>query len=91
MPWADITGLARVFTGFNPDYFIEDNDDIDANLYTYPMAIEEESHSELEKSFLGFTIPAGTAGPISTDLALDFIFRDPEDVVVEEFQEEGSA
>ncbi len=70
----DITGLARVFTGFNPDYSIEDNDAIDANLYAYPMAIEEESHSELEKSFLGFTIPAGTDGPTSTDLALDFIF-----------------
>lgn len=53
------------------------------------MAIEEESHSELKKSFLSFTIPAGTDGPTSTDMALDLIFRDPEDVVVEEFQEAG--
>ncbi len=73
----DITGLARVFTGLSWD---------SGNFYGRggsreplynPMVVYAQHHSELEKSFLGTTIPAGTSGEQSLDLALDAIFDHP--------------
>lgn len=80
---SDITGLARVFTGLaaSCDRF-EDEVGFDCNgvegpLVTAPMTMFEEQHSPLAKTFLGYTIPAGTTGTESIRLALDHIFAQP--------------
>ncbi len=69
----DIRGLARVFTGLGL---------AGDNFYAYspgahyrPMQMYDDQHSELEKSFLGTTIPAGTGGTETVDMALDVIFE----------------
>ncbi len=72
---ADIEGLARVFTGLSwagGEFFREPQD---GNIQ--PMEMYPEQHSELEKAFLGTTIPAGTSGEESIDRALDTIFNHP--------------
>ncbi|MEM9054963.1 MAG: DUF1800 family protein, partial [Pseudomonadota bacterium] len=71
----DIVGLARVFTGLTQKgtNFYRADDDADYN----PLVMYEDQHSQLEKSFLGTTIPAGTLGEESIDRALDTIFEHP--------------
>ena len=72
---ADIEGLARVFTGLSwagGEFF---NRPQDGNIR--PMQMYPEQHSELEKVFLGTTIPAGTPGEETIDIALDTIFNHP--------------
>lgn len=73
----DIVGLARVFTGlgYKGDRTRLNRADDDA-LYS-PMAIYPEEHSQLEKSFLGVTIPANTGAEESIDFALDTLFAHP--------------
>lgn len=71
----DIEGLARVFTGLSwagGEFFKRPQD---GNIQ--PMQMYPEQHSELEKVFLGTTIPAGTSGEESIDTALDTIFNHP--------------
>ena len=73
----DITGLAKVFTGLSTqgsEFYGIFNDD--TGLYL-PLVVFPNFHSDLEKSFLGITIPAGTSGEESIDLALDAIFEHP--------------
>lgn len=72
----DIVGLARVFTGLSlkGPQFGSGGDD-DANFS--PLQIFPEQHSELDKIFLGLTIPAGTGAEQSIDMALDHIFDHP--------------
>ncbi len=61
----DISGLARVFTGWRrPD------DDTTAR-YSMPMVMRERDHEPGAKSFLGTTIPENTPGEASLALALD--------------------
>ena len=80
----DITGLARVFTGFqlDPDYIDRnsedpfDSEDI-ALAASSPMWINPRRHSEREKAFLGTVIAANTPGDTSVDMALDHIFEHP--------------
>lgn len=75
----DITGLARVFTGLSlsgPNFFYR-FDELDQDVLTSPMEMFPAFHSDLEKSFLGTTIPAGTGGTESIDMALDAIFDHP--------------
>jgi len=71
----DIRGLARVFTGlaFEGDNFWDWN----RRGFFRPLQMYDDYHSELEKSFLGTTIPAGTNGRDSIDQALDAIFQHP--------------
>jgi uncharacterized protein (DUF1800 family) len=72
---ADIEGLARVFTGLSwagGDFWKEPQDGGIRAMQMYP-----EQHSELEKSFLGTTIPAGTPGDETIQTALDTIFNHP--------------
>ncbi|TMP40452.1 DUF1800 domain-containing protein [Pseudoalteromonas citrea] len=71
----DITGLAKVMTGL--DYNEPDDETIANNVFTRPMAINPEAHSDDEKSFLGLTIPAGVDGKTSISMALDHIFAHP--------------
>lgn len=83
----DITGLAKVFTGLSADcdYFIDEDpgyycdgqDGEERSLVDRPMKMFDEQHSPLEKTFLGYTIPAGTGGDESIRLALDHIFAQP--------------
>ncbi|MEM8635342.1 MAG: DUF1800 family protein [Pseudomonadota bacterium] len=72
----DITGLARVFTGlaYIGDGF-RDNSNPDREFQ--PLQMYDEEHSELDKVFLGTTIPAGTGGDESIERALDAIFDHP--------------
>jgi len=66
----DITGLARVFTGWN----IANADNTTPDRMRLPMTNTASQHETGVKTFLGTTIPAGTAGPQSLSLALDAIF-----------------
>ena len=72
----DIVGLARVFTGLGRksagNFY---HSDIDGEFR--PLEIDPRYHSELEKSFLGTTIPAGTPGEQSIDMAIDAVFAHP--------------
>ena len=67
----DITGLARVFTGWN----IANADNSTPDRMRLPMTNNAALHETGVKTFLGTTIPAGTAGPQSLTLALDAIFN----------------
>ena len=71
----DIQGLARVFTGL--DLARDRNDRRAENAWWVDMEIQENRHSDLEKTFLGRTIPAGTNARDSIDQALDIIFEHP--------------
>lgn len=71
----DIVGLAKVFTGLSykgAGFWDADDDGEYSRLQMF-----EDKHSELEKTFLGKTIAAGTAGDASIDQAIDHIFEHP--------------
>lgn len=71
----DIVGLAKVFTGLSyagGDFWASPAIGDIRQLEMYG-----EHHSELEKSFLGTTIPAGTPGNETINTALDTIFNHP--------------
>lgn len=71
----DIVGLAKVFTGLSyagGDFGARPAIGDIQQLEMYP-----QHHSELEKTFLGTTIPAGTPGDESINTALDTIFNHP--------------
>ena len=69
----DVSGLARVCTGFTVDSADGSNPD----RYRRPMIITAANHESGAKTFLGTTIPAGTDGVTSLRLALDAIFAHP--------------
>lgn len=75
----DIVGLARVFTGlsYNADEFDRSRKRVPFASLHSPMIVYPDEHSQLEKRFLGLTIPAGTSGETSIDMALDHIFEHP--------------
>lgn len=71
----DIVGLAKVFTGLSlkgTEFWDADPDGDYSRLQMF-----EDRHSELEKSFMGKTIAAGTAGDVAIDEAIDHIFDHP--------------
>lgn len=68
----DISGLARVFTGWNYDLAGGNTDTPDFK--KRPMAMNAAKHESGEKTFLGQTIPANTDGATSLTMALDVIF-----------------
>jgi uncharacterized protein (DUF1800 family) len=68
---ADVSGLARVFTGWNFD----SNDASTPDRHRRPMVQVATNHELGVKSFLGKTIPAGTDGVQSLKIALDTIFE----------------
>ncbi|MGQ0559323.1 MAG: DUF1800 domain-containing protein [Sphingosinicella sp.] len=69
----DITGLARVFTG----YVLAAGDNATPDRFRQPMAIQASQHETGEKTFLGTTIPPGTNAADSLRMALDTIFNHP--------------
>ncbi|MDL2358007.1 MAG: DUF1800 domain-containing protein [Pseudomonadota bacterium] len=71
----DITGLARVFTGWN--YDLASGDTNTPDFKRRPMTMTASRHETGSKVFLGTTIAAGTSGEESLRLALDAIFAHP--------------
>lgn len=69
----DITGLARVFTGWNYDLPSGTSTDT-PDFKRRPMAQNANRHESGAKSFMGTTIAAGTDGAASMTQALDAIF-----------------
>lgn len=78
---ADITGLARVFTGLDLTGADRENPGFDEeeiiDEWLLPMSIFPEFHSTEAKSFLGTTISSGTDAATSIDAALDHIMEHP--------------
>lgn len=81
---ADISGLAKVFTGWswyhptpNSSSFYGGNQDPNATVR--PMIFYPQYHSTSQKAFLGTTIPASTTvdGPGDLKIALDTLFNHP--------------
>ena len=75
---ADITGLAKVFTGLSLAVNLDDaRADPEAPevlaSWRQPMAVYPEYHSTAAKTFLGLTIPENTPVAESIDLALDHL------------------
>jgi uncharacterized protein (DUF1800 family) len=83
---ADVTNLARVFTG----WVLDDsagvtsitvgpftNHVLNVEYTRKPMVLRPHRHSLLEKRFLGTTIPAGTEGVASLKIALDTLAGHP--------------
>lgn len=66
----DVSGLARVWTGWTLDSV----DATTPDRYRRPMTNLATSHESGAKTFLGKTIPAGTSGADSKTIALDVIF-----------------
>lgn len=81
---ADISGLAKVFTGMswyhpsptNSTFF---GGSLDPSATTRPMIFYPQYHSTSQKQFLGTTIPASTTVDVGGDLkiALDTLFNHP--------------
>ncbi|WP_382153606.1 DUF1800 family protein [Hydrogenophaga sp. ANAO-22] len=80
---ADVTGLARVFTGYNFDTsdgvrHPVDNYTIESKAFAGKrMSFNANRHSNLEARFLGTTVPANTPGPTALRMALDTLFNHP--------------
>ncbi|MEM1175850.1 MAG: DUF1800 family protein [Pseudomonadota bacterium] len=75
---ADITGLAKVFTGLEiSEPYEESIEDTSGASWQIPMRIVAENHSDAAKRFLGTTIPEFTDAQTSITQALDTIFAHP--------------
>ncbi len=85
---ADVTNLAKVFTGYNLDTTVNQRTTIkraDDTTFTIdsrefaskPMRLDPTKHSTLEAKFLGATVPANTSGPESLKIAMDTLFNHP--------------
>lgn len=80
----DISGLARVFTGWSwagPDNsnarFFGNSSASDPDRDVLPMQPYPQYHSTAEKRFLGVTIPAGADARAGLKVALDTLFNHP--------------
>ncbi len=77
---ADVSGLARVFTGWSwggPDRSVSRWNGWLEHSWQEQMGLYPDFHSSSEKRFLGVTIPAGTSGEASLRIALDTLFNHP--------------
>ena len=80
----DITELAKVFTGLNnPVLEYSSGRDLArgrnriVEALQQPLLMNNATHSQASKTFLGTTIPANTSGEETIDLALDAIMSHP--------------
>jgi uncharacterized protein (DUF1800 family) len=82
---ADVSNLARVFTGYDFDTSDGVRVAVVGETYTVesrafarkPMALNASRHSNLAATFLGATVPANTPGPDAMKIALDALFNHP--------------
>ena len=82
---ADVTNLARVFTGYDHDFSRAKKTNVSWQNYPVtgpeftidPMKLDPDKHSNLEVNFLGANIPANTPGKQSLKIALDRLFAHP--------------
>ena len=74
---ADVTGLARVFTGWYLPGSAEGSANTAPDILKDQMAQRAGDHEPGTKTFLGKTIPAGTDGVASLKFALDTLFAHP--------------
>ena len=81
---ADVSNLARVFTGYDHDYSQSVSTTVsgtrsvgDTSPTRLPMALNNANHSTLAATFLGTTIAAGTPGAAALQTALDTLFNHP--------------
>jgi uncharacterized protein (DUF1800 family) len=70
---ADVSGLARVFTGLT----VDSSDGTTPDRYRRPLIVNAGNHENGASTFLGTTVPAGTAGAAAITMALDTIFAHP--------------
>lgn len=71
----DITGLARIFTGW--DFDLAGKDTSTPDFLQWPMIQIASRHETGASTFLGATVPAGLNGADSLKVALDIIFGHP--------------
>ncbi len=85
---ADVTNLARVFTGYDIDLSQNVNSVLpqtgggtrtvgNTAFARLPMALTASNHSTLAATFLGATVPANTPGAAALKTALDTLFNHP--------------
>ena len=72
---SDITGLARIFTGWDWDLSVGNGNTPD--FQRRPMVQVAARHETGASTFLRSTVPAGQDGPTSLTSALDIIFAHP--------------
>jgi uncharacterized protein (DUF1800 family) len=70
---ADVSQLARVFTGFTYD----STDTTTPERYRRPMVISAALHETGASTFFGANVPAGTDGASAVKIALDTLFAHP--------------
>ena len=81
----DITNIARAFTGWDIDQSqnvpvwepVQNRFISNASFSRLPMMLTAANHSTSEATFLGATVPAGTAGVPALKIALDTLFNHP--------------
>ncbi|MBR7800380.1 DUF1800 domain-containing protein [Undibacterium sp. FT137W] len=71
----DITGLARVFTGW--DFDLAQSNTSTPDYHRRPLRQYPNKHETGASSFLGKTIPAGISGEEALKLSLDILFAHP--------------
>lgn len=82
---ADVTNLARVFTGYDYNQSLNQQGTVPGTTRTIPntaftrlpMVLTASLHSNLAVTFLGATIAAGTPGAAALAKALDTLFNHP--------------
>ena len=84
---ADVSGLARVFTGWDFDRSQNVETVVETLVNTrrvgntafarLPMRFNPANHSTLAATFLGTTVPAGASAPVAGSMALDALFNHP--------------
>jgi uncharacterized protein (DUF1800 family) len=72
---SDITGLARIFTGWNFD--TAGGNSSTPDFLRRPMILNSSRHETGAASFLGATVPGGGTGLSRLTMALDIIFSHP--------------
>jgi uncharacterized protein (DUF1800 family) len=70
---ADVSGLARVFTGLT----VDSADGTTPDRYRRPLIVNAAIHETGASSFLGASVPAGTSATAAVGIALDTIFAHP--------------
>lgn len=70
---ADVSGLARIFTGLT----LDSTDGTTPDRYRRPLIVNAGTHETGASTFLGANVPAGTAGMDAVKIALDTIFAHP--------------